>query len=51
MPLLLNKTRAAAELGVSRDVLLRLLNRGEIPVTMVDQEVVSQFEIWRLLGL
>jgi excisionase family DNA binding protein len=38
MPLLLTKVAAAQELGVSRDVLRRLLDRGEIGVLMIEEE-------------
>ncbi|MGE3292316.1 MAG: helix-turn-helix domain-containing protein [Geminicoccaceae bacterium] len=36
MPLLLTKKQAAEQLGISRDVLLRLLNRGEICVVLIE---------------
>jgi excisionase family DNA binding protein len=38
IPLLLNKKQAAEELGVSRDVLRRLLDRGEIGVLLIEEE-------------
>lgn len=37
LPLLLTKKQAAEQLGISRDILLRLLNRGEICVVMIEE--------------
>jgi hypothetical protein len=38
LPLLLTKAAAALELGVSRDVLRRLLDRGEVGVVLIEAE-------------
>ncbi len=38
LPLLLTKTAAAQQLGVSRDVLRRLLDRGEIGIVLIEED-------------